>query len=45
MQGDNMLLAHNIWFDDNKCVHSYRSTETGMRNLYIDILVTYLPLV
>jgi len=40
-----MLLAHNIWFDDYKCVHCYRSTETDMRKLYVGILVTYLPLV
>ena len=44
MQSDNMLLAHNIWFDDNKSVQCYHSTETDMRNLYVDILVSYLPL-
>jgi hypothetical protein len=45
MQSENMLLAHNIWFDDNKGVHCVCSTETDLRNLYVYILVTYLPLV
>ena len=45
MQIDNTWLAHNIWFDGNKSVHCSRSTETDMRNLYVDILLTYLPLV